>query len=134
VRKGLRKIAHILVVLFFALVGAAALWGSFVFLFRGIRATWPGDRESLYRGYFELAFGAAYLSAAYGLYRRNYRVRVFATVLSGLVLLGSLMSVVLFPGILSFSSLGLALFVFIWLLLPSVRAQFLEAEERTKTA
>jgi hypothetical protein len=107
---------------------------AFIFLFRGIR-TWPGNRDDIYACFFDLAFGMAYISAGYGLYRRDYRARILAIILSGLGLAGSLTAnAVLGPTILNLSVLGLALFVFIWLLLPSVRAQFLEAREHAKTA
>ena len=129
----MRKIADIFVVLFFALVGAAALWAAFTFVFRGIRAPWPGDRNNIYAGLFNLIFGTAYIGAAYGLYRRDYRARILGIILSGLALAGSLTAnIVLGPAIVNLSVLGLALFVFIWLLLPSVRAQFLEARGEAK--
>jgi hypothetical protein len=132
VREDLRKIAPIVVVLLFALAGASTLWSGVTSISKGVEVGWPGDRDDIYSGLEDLAFGSAFISVAYGLYRRDHRIRILAIIFSGLGLAGTLFAAItLPPRIESLSGLVLVLFVFIlelfvliWLLLPSVRKQF----------
>ena len=133
-REDLRKITPLLVVLFFALAGASTLWTGVTSLSKGVRAGWPGDRDEIYSGLESLAFGSAFIIVAYGLHRRDRRIRILAIIFSGLAIAGTLFAAItLAPQIKSLSGLVLVLalfmfmwqlFVLIWLLLPSVRKQF----------
>jgi hypothetical protein len=134
----LRKITPIVVVLLFALAGASSLWSGVTSISKGIKADWPGDRDDIYSGLVDLAFGTALISVAYGLHRRDYRVRTLAIILTGLGLVRTLVAAIaltVVPRIPNLSGLWFVLFVFalfaselfvlVWLLLPSVRKQFL---------
>lgn len=131
----MRNITFIIVVLLFALAGASDLRMSLTHFSKGIRAGWPGDRDEIYSGLFDLASGTALISVAYGLHRRDYRARAFAIILSGLALAVTIaltLTGTLAPVIQYRSGLALVLFMFaselfvvICLLLPSVREQFL---------
>jgi hypothetical protein len=130
----IRKASHILASLYFAVSGVAALSRGFAFIVKGVTAPWPGDRDHIYQGLLALIFGAAYLGVALGLYRLDHRARIFAIVLASLGLVVTVWVSFSGTAVVILSWFALSLFVLIWLLAPSVRAQFAGAKEQAKAA
>lgn len=129
--RDLQKVLHILVVLFFALVGIWSVLDGLGFAI-GLKVVVKPDR--FFQSEMDILFGIACLLAAAGLYRFDRRVRVFAILLTSFMLFVIGMTAILIPGIVMFAWLGLSLLVLIWLLLPTVRAQFAATRRQQKTA
>ncbi|HKM80094.1 MAG TPA: hypothetical protein VJY15_03935 [Candidatus Acidoferrum sp.] len=125
----LQKLAHVVVVLVFAVVGVSSLLAAagFAWHLRTIKGPY-------FQTEMDLLEGIALLVAAVGLYRHDVRVRKFAVVLAALYVLACGIGLVAVPGIVSGSWFLVWLLVLLWLLSATARAQFAAGKAEAKTA
>ena len=128
----MRKLLHIIVVLFFGVNGLTTVLDAF-----GVAVRW-GMAEASDR-YFgsglDFVVGLALFAVAFGLYRRDNRARILAISVSILGLFGLIIAA-LAIGPLAYFRMFIAclpwVLVIAWLCWPSVRTEFATTGERAR--
>ncbi len=124
----LRKVIHLCVVSIFALAGADNVRHGVGY----IRRPWTIPVR-YHSGEVAVLEGLLFLAVAFGIFRFDSRARIVAIFIAGLFVLLGGAEMFVAPGIGPGGSLLVGLLVLVWLLFPTVRAQFVGGSGHQKT-
>jgi uncharacterized membrane protein len=126
-----KQLLRIFVIALFTLAGVLLLFSAL-----GVALGWklPGSHDIYFRSELNILGGVLSLLAAFGIYRNDSRVWLFAIAVAGLNLLGGVLATWLAFNLYSVSWLLAWAAATTWLCWPSVRAQFHKPNENLRPA